>query len=294
VDFSSTKNISKNKKVLLKIKNINRSFLLLTILLVPSLSRAVTYTPLENIPGYPATGDFYVYLSYIYKFGIGAVGVAAMLMIVIGAFMYVTSVGSPGGATTGKKFITDALLGLLLAMTSYLLLYTINPELVTFKKLQVVPGAPGGGVSGGGGAGGGFASSGACLNGNCTQIDLAIQNCSFGVDKVLLKSLAAGGEGCAAKSSPKGACGFFQTMPAIRKWCGITGTAEETCAKIQADRQLDANCAAKLIADNARQCGTSVRGVASCYNTGKPNNCANSERDYCGRVEKYYNSCLGK
>jgi hypothetical protein len=36
---------------------------------------------------------------------------------------------------------------------------------------------------------------------------------------------------------------------------------------------------------------TNIREVGSCYNSGKPNNCANTTANYCGRLENYLNGC---
>ena len=126
---------------------------------------------------------------------------------------------------------------------------------------------------------------------NCSQINDACNNNSSGVDPKLVKAMLTGGEGCnkSVSSDGYGSCGYSQALPALRTKCGISGTAAESCAAIQNDAQLDANCAAWLINDNAKRCGTDVSGAASCYNSGKANNCANTTKNYCGRVQDAYN-----
>ena len=57
-------------------------------------------------------------------------------MKVVGGFQYVTSAGDSGRIAKAKKRIVDALTGLLLALGSYTILYTINPDLVRFEGLQ--------------------------------------------------------------------------------------------------------------------------------------------------------------
>lgn len=101
---------------------------------------ATNYIPMEKIPGAESqtTGDFYTYVQGIYKFGIWGVGIAAFMMIIIGGFMYITSAGNNSSMEKAKGVITDAIVGLLLAMLSWLLLYIINPDLVKIKKLDPV------------------------------------------------------------------------------------------------------------------------------------------------------------
>jgi hypothetical protein len=140
-------------------------------------------------------------------------------------------------------------------------------------------------------------SSFSCSGNKCTQVDDAAKNNSSGVDPNVIKTVLTAGEGCNKSLSKdgKGSCGYSQALPKIRAWCGITGTAEETCAKIQNDTNLDVNCAAKLIKDNNRRCPTSnIQQVGSCYNSGKANNCSNTTSNYCGRLENYFNNCANK
>lgn len=105
------------------------------------------YTLMESIPGFSDTADFPTYVLNIYKFGIWTVGIAALLMITIGGFMYMTSAGNTASAGTAKKIITDALFGLGMALLAYTVLYIINPDLVNvnvnLKPTEVSPaGAP--------------------------------------------------------------------------------------------------------------------------------------------------------
>lgn len=89
-----------------------------------------TYTPLEEIPGSPKDGDFVKYVLALYKFVVWTVGLAAILMLTIGGFMYMGSAGNNALAESAKTVIKDALFGLLMALLAYLLLFVINPDLV--------------------------------------------------------------------------------------------------------------------------------------------------------------------
>ena len=93
-------------------------FLLLLILLLSPISIAKAqeesfkYMPMENIPFFEKQSDFCLYIDNVYKFGIATVGICALLMVVIGGFMYSTSAGNNAKMETAKKVITEALVGL--------------------------------------------------------------------------------------------------------------------------------------------------------------------------------------
>ncbi|MSU55484.1 MAG: hypothetical protein EXS46_03030 [Candidatus Taylorbacteria bacterium] len=70
-----------------------------------------------------------IYLTGMFKVGVAAAGILAFLMIVWGGFTYL-STDAITGKEEGKERIQRALGGLILALASYIILYTINPQLV--------------------------------------------------------------------------------------------------------------------------------------------------------------------
>lgn len=94
---------------------------------------AYDYTPMQPIPGTDANSskDFPGYVMAIYKFAIWTVGIAALFMVTIGGFMYFSAAGNTSRLEKAKTVITDALLGVILVLTAWLLLNTINPDLTT-------------------------------------------------------------------------------------------------------------------------------------------------------------------
>ncbi len=80
------------------------------------------------------------YLNAIYNFGIGAGAFLAVVMIMWGGFLYITSSGIASQAEKGKQAIQMAFLGLILLFTSFVMLQTINPALLTLKfpKIDVI------------------------------------------------------------------------------------------------------------------------------------------------------------
>jgi len=77
------------------------------------------------------------YFGAIYQYGVGLAAILAAVMVMIGGFVWLTSAGSPDRVGTAKELIVGALLGLFLALFSYLILYTINPELIKNKPVVV-------------------------------------------------------------------------------------------------------------------------------------------------------------
>ncbi len=66
----------------------------------------------------------------LYVFGLSLVGISALIMLVIGGIMYLTAGDSESRAKTARDYMGNAVLGLVLALLSYLILFTINPDLV--------------------------------------------------------------------------------------------------------------------------------------------------------------------
>ncbi|MFA5853455.1 MAG: pilin [Patescibacteria group bacterium] len=97
----------------------------------------VTLTSLTDTDAYsiPWIGQ---YVSGAYTFLISIIGVVAAVMMIIGGFQYLTSAGDSGKIGAARKRIVDALIGVVLALSSYLLLFTINPDLVRFKSLSLL------------------------------------------------------------------------------------------------------------------------------------------------------------
>lgn len=94
----------------------------------------ITYELLEqSLPGIPnKTNDIGEYLGGIFSLAIGIASALAVLMIVIGGFKYMTS-EAVSYKTAAKTQIIDAVLGLVMVLASWLILNTINEDLVGFN-----------------------------------------------------------------------------------------------------------------------------------------------------------------
>ena len=79
------------------------------------------------------TGTTFVeYLKLFYMSFLSLVVLLSVLMIVWGGLSYITS-NIPWVKYDAKGKIKNAILGLLIALTSWLILYTINPDLVSWN-----------------------------------------------------------------------------------------------------------------------------------------------------------------
>lgn len=88
-----------------------------------------------SIPGGPTKGtdvSLTEYVRYIYLFGLAIVGMAALGALVYGGFSYMLS-ETVTTKENARKWIWGALSGLALGLAAYLILNTINPDLVSLQ-----------------------------------------------------------------------------------------------------------------------------------------------------------------
>ena len=77
------------------------------------------------------------YITGVYRYAVSIAGLLAGVMFVVGGFYYLTAGGDASRVQKGKQRIIDALIGLILVMGSYVLLLTINPDLVEVQSLSI-------------------------------------------------------------------------------------------------------------------------------------------------------------
>ena len=118
----------------------SRTFLILSAALLAVLSyadfaSAIGYTPLVKIPGVPPGPiNLSSYLVGLYNFLLSVVGIVAVLMLVIGGMRYISAVGNPAAISSAKDIIYNAFFGLLLALLSWVIVSTMNPDVLYIKK----------------------------------------------------------------------------------------------------------------------------------------------------------------
>lgn len=104
----------------------------------------VQYNLIQPLPGIKETTGFPAYVEKLIPFILAFVALAAFVQIVFGGIMYATSGGNPSAISDATNRIWMAILGLLLALSGYLILRTINPDLVNlqFEVFKVQVAAP--------------------------------------------------------------------------------------------------------------------------------------------------------
>ena len=85
-----------------------------------------------GIPGVDKDTNFEGFLNLAFKIGLAVAATLAVVMITIGGFQYMTT-DSIGNKTEGRNKIQDAIIGLLIALLIWLILFTINPDLLKFN-----------------------------------------------------------------------------------------------------------------------------------------------------------------
>jgi hypothetical protein len=127
---------------------------LIGIFLAPQAHAATTSTKLieptlsVDIPGLSFSkalfekGDIKInyigeYISGVYTWIVGAAALFAIVMIMIGGLQYSLGATSSESVGKGKKRIKDAVVGLVLLLSTYAILAIVNPNLVIFKGLTL-------------------------------------------------------------------------------------------------------------------------------------------------------------
>ncbi len=81
-----------------------------------------------------------IYIYAIYDYLLAISGVLAVIALMIGGVIWLISAGNASRITQAKSWISGSLTGVLILLTSYILLYQINPNLVntTYINLETI------------------------------------------------------------------------------------------------------------------------------------------------------------
>lgn len=126
---------------------------LVFLLLNPSeVSAQVQFEPQVGVGEFQKGGSYTVsedgssksnligkYIKAIYQYGTGVVGILAAVVLMIGGLLWLTAGGSQERVKSAQDWIKAALTGLVIALCSYIILLTINPDLVKFRPITVEP-----------------------------------------------------------------------------------------------------------------------------------------------------------
>jgi len=104
-----------------------------------------------NLPGVKSPQDFVndssiasedilsLYAKYFFNLAIWIAGIIALGALIYGGIRYLTSTGKPDTMASAKDQITGVFFGLLLLLSSYLVLSILNPELIILKISEPEP-----------------------------------------------------------------------------------------------------------------------------------------------------------
>lgn len=152
------------------------------------------YTLIQPLPGAEGEQTVATYVPLVIKLSIVLAALLAVVMIVVAGFMYITAAGNTGTLEKAKKYATDAIIGLLIAIGYWLILQFINPDILGggfFALEEAPPGEvtdiPRSGPTGPvGGEFGRFpvrqcttdadCPSGSCIDGVCVPIERPTEN----------------------------------------------------------------------------------------------------------------------
>lgn len=88
----------------------------------------------EN-PGCFYAEDLLHYLAGLYQWLVAIISILAVVMVMYGGYKYILAAGNASVVGEAKTIIGGAIIGLILALGSYIILNTINPSLVRFNIL---------------------------------------------------------------------------------------------------------------------------------------------------------------
>lgn len=103
-------------------------FFMILLIVVPQIASA---NPCQSGPGASLSHC----ITQIYTWSLGGSGILGVLMIVLGGYKVMTAGGNAEQASSGKSYILSAIVGICLLFGAYLILNTINPDLVKFKDI---------------------------------------------------------------------------------------------------------------------------------------------------------------
>lgn len=99
----------------------------------------VDYPEIEGTKPEEVTTSIPDYVKYIFNFALWISGFIALAVLIYAGFIYFTSTGNPEKLKDAKDRIVYAFLGLVILFGSYLLLISINPDLVVFRLKTLAP-----------------------------------------------------------------------------------------------------------------------------------------------------------
>jgi len=97
---------------------------------IPGMKRFNDAQKCSDDPSKLCVGWIGEYIAGIYNYAIGVVGILATITMMIGGVIWLTAGGNSSRIGEAQAWITSSVTGLLIALTSYMILYQINPDIL--------------------------------------------------------------------------------------------------------------------------------------------------------------------
>lgn len=276
-------------KLILSIAYTVFSLLVFTTAVYAADYKPPTFTPSVPLPGDGPMSKSYPFpengtvapigelIKQIMKYIIGICGVLGTIMLIYGGFLYTISRGEGKLIADAQNTILSAIIGIVLAATSYLILATVNTDLVNFKATSITSVKPMGCCVGEKTcsskssdqctSGTKFLKNGICYDNVCQIVDTTKIN---GCEKVTDKSKCQAdsncvwlGTDCVASSAVKGNCSYYNANSTCSLIIGcVWNTSSNTCEKNTSELST-LKCGISQAEYNA-----SASGVTCCKGTG--------------------------
>jgi hypothetical protein len=78
------------------------------------------------------------YIKALYDYGLAIVGILATVVLMGGGLLWLTSRGDSGQVTKAKEMIIGSITGMVILFSAWIILNTVNPALLEFKKIETV------------------------------------------------------------------------------------------------------------------------------------------------------------
>ncbi len=101
----------------------------------PSLALLVDWPDSPMGTEIHGTSELHEMVAYIYEWAITLGGLAVFIVLIIAGMQYLTSAGKPEAMRAAKDRIQNGVIGLVLLLSIWLILHTINPALTTLQPL---------------------------------------------------------------------------------------------------------------------------------------------------------------
>lgn len=116
---------------MLKATQIASLVLSLALFAVPLLAAAQFSTPNPSGTGLPGDSNPKEFLIRIINIALALAGLVAVLFLIIGGFRYITAAGNEEAGASAKKIITQAIIGIVIIILSFVIVRVISNALLT-------------------------------------------------------------------------------------------------------------------------------------------------------------------